>query len=365
VTTYERLDGIASALERRLGTWLAAGCVGLVGLALACVVVRIDTRPRELGKFYAWLSQDPASLGLGNPVGFRPLTPLFSYAIGLRGPNLMYTNLALAALLLACVYAWFRRRAPRPGDALLAAAALAFSLVTLSTVFSPHYCDSATYLAAFGMWCLRRRPLPFYALFAVALFNRESLVFLAPWFAFMELAESQSRLRTLATQAAGYGLALIPVLAYRSWVATLGPTEFGLDYYLAPLREDPLHFYRESLRHQGAGLYSVFGAAWVIVVAAAVSMWRRGQRQGVAALALLLAVTGSQLLLASDVSRLLTLGFLAMVVAFEELCARDALAFRSWAPWLILLQALEPHIRVAGNRAWIMDSLWGSLFRAH
>ena len=53
----------------------------------------------------------------------------------------------------------FRLHAPRPADATLAAGTLALSLVTLSTVFSPSYCDPATYLAVFGMWWARaRRP---------------------------------------------------------------------------------------------------------------------------------------------------------------------------------------------------------------
>ena len=43
---------------------------------------------------------------------------------------------------------------------------------------------------------------------------------------------------------------------------------------------------------------------------------------------------------------------------------RDALGFRSWAPWVLLLQALSPHLRVADNRAWIMDSLWSAFWRA-
>jgi hypothetical protein len=360
LTVYAQLDRISSALQRPLGPRFAAVLVGAFGVGVACLVVRLGTEPVELGRFYAWLSLDPGSIRKGNPVSFRPLTPLASYAIGLRGVNLMFTNLFLAALFLAGVYDWFRRHAPRPGDALLASAAFAFSLVTLSTVFAPHYCDSTTYLVAFGMWCLREQRLAFYALFALGLLNHESLVFLAPWFAFLELSASRNRLRTLATQAVGFGAGVALLLALRAWIGRQGPVAFGLDYYLVPLAEDPLHFFRQSARFQWAGFTSVFGAAWAIPVAGAVSMWRRGERRGPLGLVLLGLVTWSQLLLATDTSRLFTLSFLAMLIALDELFRHGQLGFRSWGPWLVLLQALSPHFQVAGKHVWLMDSLWTS-----
>src|SRR5262249_53259747 len=158
--------------ERRLGRTGTAAAVGLIGLALGCVWVMPGVPPKQLGQYYAWLSLDPFANYPHNPIALRPLTPLISWAIGLRGVRLMVTNLALTALLLSCIFVWFRRHAPRPGDALLAAAVLCFSFVTLGTVFSPYYCDALTYLVIFAMWCARGRPLAFYTLFAVGLFNR-------------------------------------------------------------------------------------------------------------------------------------------------------------------------------------------------
>ena len=87
------------------------------------------------------------------------------------------------------------------------------------------------------------------------------------------------------------------------------------------LRDDPLHYLRMTAGRQAIGWYSVFGWLWAIPLAAACSMWRRGDRRGVASLLVLALATGSQLIVAYDTSRLLTLGFVGMVVAFEELCA--------------------------------------------
>ena len=361
MAVYARLDGFVVSLEKRLGRFTPAA-IGAAGLALACLWVRPATEPVGLGSFYAWLSLHPFEPAPNNPVAFRPLTPWISGALGLRGDALRYTNLYFAGVLLACVFAWFRAHAPRPGDALLATTAICFSLVTLGVVFSPFYCDALTLLVAFGMWCTRRRPLVFYALFALGLFNRESLLFLVPWLVFLELAESRHRGRTLATQAAGYGFGLALYGGFRLWWAQQGgPVQYDLDYYLGPLLADPLHFFRQSARYQWAGFYSIFGPAWVIPVAGAVAMWQRGERVAPIGLAILLVSVWAQLWVAVDASRLLALGFPVMIVALEELFRTDALRFREWAPWLLLLQALAPPTHAAANHFWAVDSLWTSL----
>jgi hypothetical protein len=360
MAVYARLDAFVVSLEQRLGR-LAPLAVGAAGLALACLWVRTPSEPLGLGTFYAWLSLDPFEHAAKNPVAFRPLTSWISWAVGLRGNALRYTNLFLAAALLACVFAWFRRHAPRPADALLATAAICFSFVTLGVVFSPFYCDALTLLVAFALWCTRKRPLVFYALFGVGLFNRESLLFLVPWFAFLQLAESQRWGRTLATQAAGYGAGLALYAAFRAWSAHQGLVQYDLDYYLGPLAADPLHFFRQSARYQWAGFYSVFGPAWAIPVAGAVALWQRGERAGVIGLGLLLLSVWAQLWVAIDTSRLFALGFPVMIVALEELFRSDALRFREWAPWVVLLQALAPPTQAAANRFFAMDSLWTSL----
>ncbi|HVN38735.1 MAG TPA: hypothetical protein VMW19_11270 [Myxococcota bacterium] len=360
-----RLDRGVLAVERRLGRAGTAAAVGAVGLALACVAVAPGVVPQKLGQFYAqsyaWLSLDPFVNASQNPVAFRPLTPLISWAVGLRGSRLLFTNLTLAALLLSCVFAWFRRRAPRPGDALLAAAVFCFSFLTLGTVFSPYYCDALTYLVIFAMACARGRPLVFYALFAVGLFNRESLVFVVPWFAFLELWDSLRRVRTLATQSLCYSVALAPYLFFRAWMAARAPMALGVEDYLAPLAADPLHFFRQTARFQWAGLYSIFGPAWVLVTAGAVALWRRGERGAVLGLAVLGVSVWSQLFVAIDTSRLLALVFPAMLVALEALFRDGSLRVREWAPWVVLVQALAPPTQAVANLYFAMDSLVATL----
>ena len=354
-----RIDRFVLYGEDRLGRLPFAALVALGLLGLAAVCVRPGSEPVELGRLYAALSLDPFDFGRPSPVGFRILTPLVSWALGLRGAAIMWTNLGLAALLLGLVFSGFRRRAPQPGDALVAAATLAFSLVTLSTVFSPSYCDPATYLAVLGMWWLRERRVAFFSIFFLGLLNRESIAFLVPWFAFVELVHTDRRLHSAAIQLGGYGLAFGAYFAFRSWVAGQGEVAFDLAYYLAPLRDDPLHYLRMTAGRQGIGFFSVFGVLWAIPAAGVWAMWRRGDRKSVASLGVLGVVTWAQLVFAFDTSRLLTLGFVGMIVVLEDLYERDEVRFRDWAVWLLLLQWLSPHLRTAQQRVWTMDTLTG------
>lgn len=358
-----RLDRVVLRGEASLGRLPFAALVALGLLGLAALCVRPGTEPVELGRLYVALALDPFDFERPSPVGFRLLTPMLSYAIGLRGAAIMWTNLGLSALLLGIVFVGFRRRAPQPGDALLAAATLAFSLVTLSTVFSPSYCDPATYLAVLGMWWLRERRVAFFSIFLLGLLNRESIAFLVPWFAFVELAASQRRGRDAAIQAFGYGLAFAAYFAFRGWVAAQAEVAFDLAYYLAPLRDDPLHYLRMTAGRQTIGFFSVFGVLWAIPAAALWSMWRRGDRRAVASLVVLGVVTWAQLGFAYDTSRLLTLGFVGMIVALEDLSERDPVRFRDWVPWLLVLQFVSPHLRTAQQRVWTMESLPAWLLR--
>ncbi|MGH0030133.1 MAG: hypothetical protein ACQGVC_10110 [Myxococcota bacterium] len=353
MSVYDRLDRAVLRGEAHLGRAGFAVLASLLWMGVAALCVRPGTRAVELGVYYAQLSVDP--LGFHpSPVGYRILTPLLSWAVGLRGEAILWTNLALATLLLFLVQLHFRRTAPRPADAPLAAGTLALSLVTLSTVFSPTYCDPATYLAVFGMWWARRRPAVFHVCLLLGLLNRESILFLLPWFGWLVWREGGS----WRAHAVGLVLVLGVYGGFRAFVASQSEVVFGLDYYLAPLREDPLQIFRRTWGRQWLGLYSVFGVLWAVPLGAALAMARRGDRAGLAGLVLVVACTWAQLFVAYDTSRMFTLAFPVMLLALSDIHARDDLGLRRWLPALLVLQAIVPMVRTAQQRVWTMESPW-------
>jgi hypothetical protein len=228
----------------------------------------------------------------------------------------------------------------------VAALTMAFSLVTLTTVYSGGYCDSLTYLVVFCMWWWRRHPFVFFGLFFAGLFNRESIAFLAPWFAWVGVSEAQRRGSTAIVHATGFGIALGVYLLFRAWVSTQVSVLYDLSFYVDPLLSAPFVLFSQTAGVEWVGLFSVFKILWLLPILAAASMWSRGERTSVLGLALLLVLAWTQMLFAWDTSRMLTLGFMVMLVSLEHLFATGAYRFREWVPWLLVLNLLVPQLAV-------------------
>ncbi|MGH7893742.1 MAG: hypothetical protein ACREQL_03690 [Candidatus Binatia bacterium] len=354
--SYDWLDARIVALER-VGRTGAAAIISLLLLCGACAVVQPLLTPTHWGICYAALAQNPFALDQPSGCAYRRLTPLLSYCLGLRGDRIVWTNLLLAWLLIASIYAYFRRTAPRPGDAFFAATTMTFSMVTYSTLFNPGYCDTLTYLLVFVLWRVRSRARLFYPLFLLCLLNREGVAFLVPWFAFLAISESTHKRHTTLEILAGYGTSLGLYVLFRAWVAshTPGPM-LDADLFVAPLRIDPLHWVRRSFGYWGIGAFSVFKLLWAIPLVAMHSLWQTGRRRDAMSMLLLLGCALAQLVLAFDTSRLLTLSFMVMVVALLHLFETDAHGFRGWVGWLVLGNLAVPDLYTAENIVAVMRS---------
>jgi hypothetical protein len=359
--SYDWLDGLVSRGEARCGRLFFTVIVVMMLILAASIYVRPATKCVVHGASYANLAENPFNFEGENALAFRILTPLISYLLGLRGNLILITNLLMAALLLVGIYRYFRAHAPRPSDALVAAAVLTFSLVTLTTVYYGGYTDSATYLIIFLMWIMRRWRPVFYLLFFLGLLNHESLLFLIPWFAYLSSEVSSSRKKLVADLLIGFGLTVVAYGLFREWIASHRMVKFSIEYYLNPLLQDPLHWFRKSYSYQGLGLFTVFKVMWVFPVMAALSLWRRRQQRDVFSMALLLACSLSQLVVAFDSSRMLTLGFMVMVIALEHLFLVNPYRFRELVGWIFLANLAVPQLYTARNIIEVMRSLPGDL----
>jgi hypothetical protein len=385
--THRFFDAIAAAGERRCGRRLWPWAAGPALLLLAGLYVCPATRPAALGKFYVLLASHPFDVDR-NVVGFRILTPLISWAVGLRGDLLIVTNLVFAALLLGMVYRYFADRCPRPGDALLAALTLTYSLVTLTSVYYGGYTDSLTYVLLFTMWWGRRRRVLFHLCFLLGLLNRESVAFLVPWFAYLTLREVRPWWRAALDLTIGFGAAFGLYAAFRSWISHGQQIKYTTGFYLSPLAADPLHWIRKSLAFWWLGWLSVFKLLWVFPVAAGVAAWRAGERHLVYSMLLLMVCSLAQMAIAFDSSRMLTMAFPVMVLALEYLllpaAAKDdgpavgegeaepggapecapgpapETGVRGWAHWVLFANLFVPQLFTAGT---IVEQMYSPLAR--
>jgi hypothetical protein len=342
--------------EARGGRTIVAFAVAGLLMVLSGIYVRPAIRTVALGQDYAAMASHPFDHARGTTVGYRVLTPLVSHLLGLSGERIIITNLLLATVLLALAYVYFRQSSRHPVDAVLAASTLAISLVTLTTIYYGGYTDSMTYVLLFLMYLFRRRPALFFALLLLNLMNRESVLFLVPWFLFVSAGERTSRKRWLAESAIGYGLVLAAVSLFRHVLAGIRPIEFGAAYYLQPLIHNPFFWFRRSFTCQEIGFLSVFKFSWFFVAFAVSSLWARGRWREVVSLGLLTACCGLQLLVAIDSSRLWTMSFPMMIIALQHLLAVHPRPFRRWAPAVLLANLWLPQMFTAGHLIEIMRS---------
>jgi hypothetical protein len=355
--SYTWLDDAILRYESRFGKLVWTAILSLMLLLAAIVYTRPDTICDNLGFYYARLAEDPFYFAAGNPLSFRILTPLISYAVGLRGANIIFTNLILAGVLIGTVYSVFRRVSPRPGDAFLAAVVVTFSLVVTTTIHCGGYCDVLTYLVVFLMWHFRGKRLLFYALFLLGLFNRESIAVLVPWLVFISLETPGSKPKRVAELVIGLALAIVIYYLFRQWVGAQTEIGFSGDFYLKPLLADPLQNFRTTWYYQGIGFFSVYKLLWCFPALAIVAFWRNRDFRSLIGLALLLGGAWGQLFLAYDTSRMFTLGFMVMPVSLVYLLRTDEQRFRKWAFAAVLINLLIPQIYTAADKIEVWQSL--------
>jgi hypothetical protein len=350
---YERLDRCETMGRERFGPWLWSAIAGASLLTLAGLLVRPALHSVALGQHYAALASDPFSAS-PNPVGYRLLTPLLSHLVGLHGDGILIVNLAFSCALLVLVHRYFASHGARPGDALAAPASLALSLVTLAPLYFGGYCDPLTYLAIFGAWAWRRRPIRVGLCVLVGLMNHEVMLFVVPWIAFESWRAGSRRERALLV--AAVAAALLAHLAYRTAVGSLRPVQFSLEYYLAPLRADPLHWARQAGHLWGLGLFTVFRLLWLLPLWNAWAAWRERAIGEMAGMALLLGGAGASLFVAFDTSRLWALAFPLLLLAMERAPGPEAPDWRPWFLAVFLANFLVPPLFTAEHLVVMLHS---------
>lgn len=352
--SYNRLDQAILDRERKRHWLVWTAIVATLLMACAMLYVRPGSHAVYLGGHYAELSRNPFAFDSTSPVAYRFLTPLISYALGLRGNLIIITNLLIGTALLGLVYRWFQENTPRPGDAIFGALSIAFSLVILTTLASPGYCDLLTYVFIFLMWRYRKRRVLFYALFFLGLLNRESIAFLAPWFIFITMVDYKFTWRGALDVFTGHVIVFAAYFLIRHAISLQFDIVYSTAYYLGPLTNDPFHWLRMTLPLQWMGVFSVFKLLWIFPVLAALSFYQRGQKLQLWSMGLLFACAYSQLFLAYDTSRMMTLSFMIMIIALKELFEHDIFRIRRWIGWVFVINVFVPVYQVAAAK---MDSM--------
>jgi hypothetical protein len=301
------------------------------------------------GNAYSAMASDPFGVHPNPLFPHRILTPLISYAIGLRGDNVMVTNLILALLFCFLIVWEFRRSTGEPYSALIAGIIFTFTLPTLNSLYNSGYCDSASLILTLVMWMVRRKLFWFYLCYFLSLLNRESALNLLPWFMLIRwTAVPGFSWKRLIEIAVGFGVVIGLYAYFYFWINTGQPTTYSLDYYLKPLSGNPLYWIRMG-KFQTLGLYTVFKFFWIIPVLAMVAWWKRKEWSLVLSCAILLAAAWTQFIVAFDSSRLLTQAYFVMFLALQYALRENPRNLDRWIGWLMVICLFTPTYYTASD----------------
>lgn len=353
---YDALDRHVLNLEKLLGKAGTAVALTLLLFVVACIYVRPSTVPQAQGESYARLADNPFDPPDSNPLALRIFAPAVSYLLGLRGNLILITNLLFAIALIFCVYWYFRSHLPRAGDGFTAAAIITFSLTTLTTIYYGGYTDSASYLIFFLLWQFRATPWLSPLWFTLGGLNRESLLFLIPWYVSQGFNSVTAKGKWLLITAGGFAVSLVITYFIREYIKTKAGVIWDADYYLGLIANDLFAVLKQSYPLQGIGLFSVFKLLWVVPVVAAWHLWKSGKKWEVFSMLLLLGGAASQLLIAFDSSRLFTHAFMVMIPALVFLMQQTEIRFRDWILPVIAGNFLVPQLYTARNILELMYS---------
>lgn len=355
--TYDELDRFVEAAKSRYGSAGLSFLLAIGILALAMFNIRLDTACNHLGTGFALLASNPFDFITANGVGMRRLTPTVSYLIGLRGENIIVTNLLFALATIFVVAKYYVRHAKRPGDMILGTAVVCLSLVTFTTIHCGGYTDVTTYLLVFLMWWFRKNPVVFWLLLLVNLTNREAAFFLLPWFILLRWEVHRRFWPFVLDVVLGAGISLGVYYLYRDFLASQSRFHYSLSYYFGGFFDDPFSRFRQTFYYHGLGIFSVFKIMWILPVLAVHGLIAERRYRELLAIALIFAGSYVQIFIASDSSRLMTMAFMIMPLSLGFLWEQNRYKVRSWMGWVILANLAVPNVYTAQKIVEVWQSL--------
>jgi hypothetical protein len=344
-----RLDGGFERMEGRFGAW---GGSLVFGLALMVAAALYCAPAKELinhGVLYGDFSRDPLQQSLTSPISLRPLAPVVAYLLFLRGQAFMALPLLAGVVFLALVMRTFRKRGFSGSECIGMASLLAFTSPVLFTLHFAGYVDLVSYLFIGLAVAYVGSDLVVAACIGLALLNHDSNLFILPWLVFHVARQRPSWARRFRLFVA-LGAAFLIVALVRNAIAQRAPIMWAPSFYLnlAYLRENALL----NVRGAWLGLFMVFKLGWVIPLFAASDLAAKKRRIELFDLGFAVFCGVATLFITSDVSRLPSMAFPA-VLGGAALLRKSALKPPQFtrALWLVVfVNLLVPQYYVGQSR---------------
>lgn len=351
------LNKYLNGLEKRHQPIVYIGLISLVLFIILLFTTRLDPACRYLGRYYELLANNPFDYSYNNPVAFRILTPFISFLLGLKGKGIIITNLLITYIFIGVIFGYYKKQLGDNFWGVLVTLAAITSLALTTSTHCGGYTDILTYLIIFLIWTKQRNRWYFLLLFGLGLFNRESILFLLPWF--LLLYFKNNRFKFSATIQPIIGLLIIFVLYYlfRSHISEQQEIKYSLSYYLDPILNKPFDIFLITAKYHLLGFLSVLRFLWVVPLLAIYYYFSRKENFKGLSIVLIIILSYLQLFIAQDTSRMFTLSYIVLFFPIVDLYNSNFLKFKQWFPILVLLNLITPQIYTAGHNIEIWHNL--------
>ena len=297
------------------GTALSSILLGSLLFVLAAIYIGPSFEPAFLGVYHAKLSNAPFDMDHPNWMRLRILAPLIGYILHLRGPLFFLVPWAFLLLFVIRVQHVGQRASGSWIHATLVASSVAFSCTTFIPFMAPGYVDAVAYFCV--LFCfIPGVSHPLAALFmALAVASHESALALLP--AAIHYRWMQKRdMRTPLVFLGWLLVFMLPYVCYRAWASASDPSTLQVSYYLT------ITNIRSQIRGILPTLWGIFLAFrlyWIIPLAALVLSIRKGDHAQAVLILLIVAGSGSLLLVAYDTTRLMCMAYPAILLGSIQL----------------------------------------------
>jgi hypothetical protein len=311
-----KINSFCNSLENRYGLILTSFIIAFVIICFDMLYITPHFESAYHGFQYSLLSNDPFDFSYLNPLRNRVLPSFIGYVLFLRGDLFFIIPLIFAQLFVAAVYWVYRRREYSPVDSFLFTGLVAFSCTLYIQLAAPGYTDAVFYFFIFLSFAFAKRIFYSACFFSLALLTHESSLFLLPGLLIYSYYINKEIEFKVLKHFAALAMAIIPLILYRYWVASKVSVEYDLNFYFS--LKNIKFCIEKMLPFLPSGAFYAFKLFWFFPIYVLYITWKRKEFVFFNMIAAIIICDVAQLFIAFDITRMLCLGFPAILLSAEK-----------------------------------------------
>lgn len=313
----KKINEFCEKLENRRGLVVTSLIIGLIIFAFDMIYITPRFEASYHGLQYSLLSNNPFDFATPNALRYRILPSFIGYITFLRGDLFFLVPLFFAFLFISAVYWVYRKKEYSPIDSILFTGFIAFSGTIYIQLVAAGYTDAVFYFFIFLSFAFVKEWFLSALFFALALLTHESSLFMLPGLLLYANYNKDKSGIKITKYIVAYSLSILPLLLYRYWVSIHTPVEYDLGFYFS--QKNILFSVSKMLPLLPAGLFFTFKLFWFFPIYVLYKTLKSKEYSFFIIIASIIICDILQLIIAFDITRMLCLGFPAILIAAEKL----------------------------------------------